>query len=131
MGSSVFQVRQSIIVSHSRSEVCYDVLSSSTPFVGMSSFHFLLVILSCLADVLYYGLLALLVKYVTYYSHYSQLLQSESVMLADKHKLEKEQNAQLRNQVAQLLQLEQEQKLEIQQQDSIIQTLQVGYIIYV
>lgn len=52
-------------------------------------------------------------------------------MLADKHKLEKEQNAQLRNQVAQLLQLEQEQKLEIQQQDSIIQTLQVGYIIYV
>lgn len=51
-------------------------------------------------------------------------LKSESVMLADKHKLEKEQNAQLRNQVAQLLQLEQEQKLQIQQQDSIIQTLQ-------
>lgn len=51
-------------------------------------------------------------------------LKSESVMLADKHKLEKEQNAQLRNQVAQLLQLEQEQKLEIQQQDLIIQTLQ-------
>ncbi|EXC14623.1 Geminivirus Rep-interacting motor protein [Morus notabilis] len=51
-------------------------------------------------------------------------LKSESVMLADKHKIEKEQNAQLRNQVAQLLQLEQEQKLQIQQQDSTIQTLQ-------
>ncbi|KAH7520460.1 hypothetical protein FEM48_Zijuj08G0146200 [Ziziphus jujuba var. spinosa] len=51
-------------------------------------------------------------------------LKSESIMLADKHKIEKEQNAQLRNQVAQLLQLEQEQKMQIEQRDSTIQTLQ-------
>ncbi|KAF4368414.1 hypothetical protein F8388_017717 [Cannabis sativa] len=51
-------------------------------------------------------------------------LKSESNMLADKHKIEKEQNAQLRNQVAQLLQLEQEQKLQIQHRDSTVQTLQ-------
>ncbi|KAJ4714545.1 Kinesin-like protein [Melia azedarach] len=51
-------------------------------------------------------------------------LKSENIMLSDKHKIEKEQNAQLRNQVAQLLQLEQEQKMQIQQRDSTIQTLQ-------
>ncbi|KAH9712744.1 kinesin-like protein KIN-14B [Citrus sinensis] len=51
-------------------------------------------------------------------------LKSENYMLADKHKIEKEQNAQLRNQVAQLLQLEQEQKMQIQQRDSTIKTLQ-------
>ncbi|KAL5556551.1 hypothetical protein UlMin_038787 [Ulmus minor] len=51
-------------------------------------------------------------------------LKSESSMLADKHKIEKEQNAQLRNQVAQLLQLEQEQKMQMQQRDLIIETLQ-------
>lgn len=51
-------------------------------------------------------------------------LKSENLMLADKYKIEKEQNAQLRNQVAQLLQLEQEQKMQMQQQDSTIQTLQ-------
>ncbi|KAK0604162.1 hypothetical protein LWI29_012700 [Acer saccharum] len=51
-------------------------------------------------------------------------LKSENIMLTDKHKIEKEQNAQLRNQVAQLLQLEQEQKMQIQQRDSTIQTLQ-------
>ncbi|KAG4121584.1 hypothetical protein ERO13_D11G217000v2 [Gossypium hirsutum] len=51
-------------------------------------------------------------------------LKSENVMLEDKHKIEKEQNAQLRNQVAQLLQSEQEQKLQMQQYDSTIQTLQ-------
>ncbi|OMO73007.1 hypothetical protein COLO4_27349 [Corchorus olitorius] len=51
-------------------------------------------------------------------------LKSENVMLADKHKIEKEQNAQLRNQVAQLLQSEQDQKLQLQQRDSTIQTLQ-------
>lgn len=61
-------------------------------------------------------------------THYSYLMQSESNMLADKHKIEKEQNAQLRNQVAQLLQLEQEQKLQIQQRDSTVHTLQVGSI---
>lgn len=53
-------------------------------------------------------------------------MQSESIILAEKHKIEKEQNAQLRNQVAQLLQLEQEQKMQIQQGDSTIQTLHVG-----
>lgn len=47
-------------------------------------------------------------------------------MVADKHKIEKEQNSQLRNQIAQLSQLEQEQKLQVQQQDSTIQNLQVG-----
>ncbi|XWS41648.1 hypothetical protein CRYUN_Cryun17cG0100400 [Craigia yunnanensis] len=51
-------------------------------------------------------------------------LKSENVMLADKHKIEKEQNAQLRNQVAQLLQSEQDQKLQMQRRDSMIQTLQ-------
>lgn len=53
-------------------------------------------------------------------------LQSENIMLMDKHKLEKEQNVQLRNQVAQLLQLEQDQKLQIQQRDSTIESLQVN-----
>lgn len=48
-------------------------------------------------------------------------------MLVDKLKIE-EQNAQLRNQVAQLLQLEQDQKMQIQQRDLTIQTLQVGLI---
>nr|KYP42454.1 Geminivirus Rep-interacting motor protein [Cajanus cajan] len=51
-------------------------------------------------------------------------LKSEHVLLSDKHKIEKEQNTQLRNQVAQLLQLEQDQKLQIQQEDSTIQSLQ-------
>ncbi|XP_048232487.1 kinesin-like protein KIN-14B isoform X2 [Ricinus communis] len=51
-------------------------------------------------------------------------LKSENIMLADKHKNEKEQNTQLRNQVAQLLQMEQEQKIQMQQRDSTIQTLQ-------
>ncbi|XP_028754551.1 kinesin-like protein KIN-14B [Neltuma alba] len=51
-------------------------------------------------------------------------LKAEHIMLVDKHKIEKEQNAQLRNQVAQLHQLEQEQKLHIQEQDSTIQSLQ-------
>ncbi|XP_038998363.1 kinesin-like protein KIN-14B isoform X2 [Hibiscus syriacus] len=54
-------------------------------------------------------------------------LKSENVMLADKHKIEKEQNAQLRNQVAQLLQSEQEAKLQMQQYDSTIQTLQAKF----
>ena len=54
-------------------------------------------------------------------------MQSENIMLADKHKIEKEQNAQLRNQVAHLLHSEQDQKLQMQQRDSTIQTLQVGF----
>ncbi|CAH2073237.1 unnamed protein product [Thlaspi arvense] len=51
-------------------------------------------------------------------------LKSENAMLVDKHSIEKEQNSQLRNQLAQLLQLDQEQKLQMQQQDSTIQNLQ-------
>ncbi|KAF9678191.1 hypothetical protein SADUNF_Sadunf07G0009400 [Salix dunnii] len=51
-------------------------------------------------------------------------LKSENIMIADKHKVEKEQNAQLRNQIAQLLQMEQDQKLIMQQKDSTIQTIQ-------
>ncbi|CAN8256716.1 unnamed protein product [Cochlearia groenlandica] len=51
-------------------------------------------------------------------------LKSENSMIIDKHRIEKEQNSQLRNQIAQLLQLDQEQKLQMQQQDSTIQNLQ-------
>ncbi|ERN00937.1 kinesin-like protein KIN-14L isoform X1 [Amborella trichopoda] len=51
-------------------------------------------------------------------------LKSENLMLSDKQKIEKEQNAQLRNQVAYLLQVEQDQKIQIQEKDSMIQTLQ-------
>lgn len=55
-------------------------------------------------------------------------MQSENIMLADKQKIEREQNAQLRNQVAQLLQLEQDQKVQIEQRDSTIRALQVGHV---
>lgn len=55
-------------------------------------------------------------------------MQSENIMLADKQKIEREQNAQLRNQVAQLLQVEQDQKIQIEQRDSTIQVLQVGHV---
>lgn len=58
------------------------------------------------------------------------LMQTENTSLAEKLKTEKEQNTQLKNQVAQLLHLEQEQKLQIQQRDSTIQTLQVGSLLY-
>ncbi|OUZ99796.1 Kinesin [Macleaya cordata] len=51
-------------------------------------------------------------------------LKSENIMLAEKHKIEKDQNAQLRNQVAHLLQLEQDQKMQIQERDSTIRALQ-------
>ncbi|CAN1216201.1 Kinesin-like protein KIN-14A [Linum perenne] len=51
-------------------------------------------------------------------------LKSENIVLSDKHKIEKEQNAQLRSQVAQLLHMEQEQKIEIQQKDATIKGLQ-------
>ncbi|KAJ8544002.1 hypothetical protein K7X08_025620 [Anisodus acutangulus] len=51
-------------------------------------------------------------------------LKAENIMITDKLKAEKDQNTQIRNQVAQLLQLEQEQKLQIQQRDSTIQMLQ-------
>lgn len=51
-------------------------------------------------------------------------LKSEHILLSDKYKIEKEESTQIRNQVAQLLQLEQDQKLQIQQQDSSIHSLQ-------
>ncbi|KAK7407201.1 hypothetical protein VNO78_08913 [Psophocarpus tetragonolobus] len=51
-------------------------------------------------------------------------LKTEHILLADNYKVEKEQNVQLRNQVAHMLQLEQEQNLQIQQRDSTIQSLQ-------
>ncbi|TKY69947.1 Kinesin protein KCA1 [Spatholobus suberectus] len=51
-------------------------------------------------------------------------LKSEHILLADNYKVEKEQNAQLRNQVAHVLQLKQEQNLQIQQRNSTIQSLQ-------
>ena len=54
------------------------------------------------------------------------MVQSENIMLSEKYKIEKDQNAQLRNQVAQLLQVEQEQKFQIQERDATIQKLQVG-----
>ncbi|PKI42104.1 hypothetical protein CRG98_037557, partial [Punica granatum] len=51
-------------------------------------------------------------------------LKSENLMLSDKHSIEKEQNVQLKNQVTQMLQVEQEQKMQLQQRDSTIQSLQ-------
>ncbi|KAK7366869.1 hypothetical protein VNO80_08871 [Phaseolus coccineus] len=51
-------------------------------------------------------------------------LKAEHILLADTYKAEKEENSQLRNQVAHMLQLEQEQSLQIQQRDSTIQSLQ-------
>ncbi|KAL3621707.1 Kinesin-like protein KIN-14B [Castilleja foliolosa] len=50
-------------------------------------------------------------------------LKAENITLADKYKIEKEQNVQLRNQISQLLHLEQEQKMQIEQRDSTIQML--------
>ncbi|CAL0312999.1 unnamed protein product [Lupinus luteus] len=50
-------------------------------------------------------------------------LKSEHILLSDKHKIETEQNNQLKNQVSQLLQLEQDKKLQIQEQDLAIQSL--------
>jgi len=55
-------------------------------------------------------------------------LQAEHILLADTYKAEKEENSQLRNQVAHMLQLEQEQGLQIQQRDSTIQSLQVNIL---
>ncbi|RLN11888.1 kinesin-like protein KCA2 [Panicum miliaceum] len=51
-------------------------------------------------------------------------LKSENLMLAEKHKIEKEQNNQLRDQISQLLKVEQEQKLRMQERDLTIQSLQ-------
>ena len=46
-------------------------------------------------------------------------------MLADKHKIEKEQNNQLRDQISRLLEVEQEQKIKIRECDLTVQLLQV------
>ncbi|KAK3128718.1 hypothetical protein QOZ80_6BG0465540 [Eleusine coracana subsp. coracana] len=51
-------------------------------------------------------------------------LKSENLMLAEKHKIEKEQNNQLRDQITQLLKVEQEQKLKINERDLTIKSLQ-------
>lgn len=47
-------------------------------------------------------------------------------MLAEKHKTEKEQNNQLRDQISHLLKVEQEQNLKMQERDLTIQSLQVN-----
>ncbi|XP_052190474.1 kinesin-like protein KIN-14B [Diospyros lotus] len=52
-------------------------------------------------------------------------LQLENIMLAEKHKIEENQNSQLKNQVAQLLQVEQDLKLQMQQRESTFKTWQV------
>ncbi|AQL01086.1 Kinesin-like protein KCA2 [Zea mays] len=49
---------------------------------------------------------------------------SENLMLAEKHKTEKEQNNQLRDQISHLLKVEQEQNLKMQERDLTIQSLQ-------
>ncbi|KAG6501716.1 hypothetical protein ZIOFF_041599 [Zingiber officinale] len=51
-------------------------------------------------------------------------LKAENLTLIEKHKVEEEQNVQLRNQVARLLQSEQEQKTQIHEHDQVIQKLQ-------
>ncbi|XP_020580835.1 kinesin-like protein KIN-14L [Phalaenopsis equestris] len=51
-------------------------------------------------------------------------VKSENTVLADKLKIEKEQSSQLRNQVASLLQVDHEQKVQIHQQSLTIQNLQ-------
>ncbi|CAN6455367.1 unnamed protein product [Victoria cruziana] len=51
-------------------------------------------------------------------------LKAENSILSDRQKVKKEHNSQLRNQVAYLLQLEQDQKRKIREQDAIIHTLQ-------
>ena len=48
-------------------------------------------------------------------------------MLAETHKIEKEQKNQLRDQISQLLKVEQEQKLKMQERDLTIQSLQVQF----
>lgn len=53
-------------------------------------------------------------------------LKSENIMLTEKYKIEKDQNVQLRNQVAELFQLEQEQKVQIEQRDSTILNLEAN-----
>jgi len=71
-------------------------------------------------------LLALNRRLVSEQHHCFIFLQAEHILLTDTYKAEKEENSQLRNQVAHMLQLEQEQSLQIQQRDSTIQSLQVN-----
>ncbi|KAG6497759.1 hypothetical protein ZIOFF_045665 [Zingiber officinale] len=54
----------------------------------------------------------------------SKQAEAENLTLIEKHKVEEEQNVQLRNQVARLLQSEQEQKTQIHERDQVIQKLQ-------
>ncbi|EAZ00162.1 hypothetical protein OsI_22167 [Oryza sativa Indica Group] len=49
---------------------------------------------------------------------------SENLMLAEKHRIEKEQNNQLRDQISRLLEVEQEQKIKMHERDLTIQSLQ-------
>lgn len=49
-------------------------------------------------------------------------------MLAEKHKMEKEQNNELRDQISRLLKVEEEQKLKLQERDLTIQSLQVWFL---
>uniref|UniRef100_A0A0E0HMQ6 Kinesin motor domain-containing protein n=1 Tax=Oryza nivara TaxID=4536 RepID=A0A0E0HMQ6_ORYNI len=51
-------------------------------------------------------------------------LKSENLMLAEKHRIEKEQNNQLRDQISRLLEVEQEQKIKMHERDLTIQSLQ-------
>ncbi|XP_042041651.1 kinesin-like protein KIN-14B [Salvia splendens] len=51
-------------------------------------------------------------------------LKTENIMLADKFKVEKDQNLQLRDQITHFLQVEQDQKLQIEKKESAIQMLQ-------
>jgi hypothetical protein len=58
------------------------------------------------------------------------LFQSENLMLAEKHRIEKEQNNQLRDQISRLLEVEQEQKIKMHERDLTIQSLQVSILLY-
>lgn len=51
-------------------------------------------------------------------------LKAENIILAEKHKTEKDQNNDLKSQVGQLVQQVKEQKLQLQQRDSTIESLQ-------
>ncbi|XP_042038788.1 kinesin-like protein KIN-14B [Salvia splendens] len=51
-------------------------------------------------------------------------LKTDNIMLADKFKIEKDQNLQLRDQITHFLQVEQDQKLQIEEKESAIQILQ-------
>eukprot|EP01018_Ginkgo_biloba_P002957 Gb_34369 [translate_table: standard] len=51
-------------------------------------------------------------------------LKTESVLLAEKSRIEKDQNVQLRNQVAHLLKVDQDQKVQLQERVTMIQSLE-------